>query len=180
MVYTLFRNTSLLFAACFVLFLLCGFQQNIASADTSSDSGCKAVFDASDKSTTTPHHLYDTSPGLTANESIAVDGFYYVLIKGKWKKSPLTVKAQLEQGQENRKNAKSYSCTYVRDEPVDGEPAAVYSTHAVMDEDLKSDCQVWISKSRGLILRQEEDVDTGEKTHHSIRYDYNNVHAPGL
>ena len=85
------------------------------------------------------------------------------------------------QEEENWKNAKNVSCKYLRDESVKGESAAVYSTHNE-NEDTKEDGQVWVSKSKGLPLRQEEDVDIGygDKRHHSTRYEYTNVQAPAV
>jgi hypothetical protein len=45
---------------------------------------------------------------------------------------------------------------------VNGEAAAVYSQHVETEND-KMDVQVWISKSKGLPLREELDVDVGGK-----------------
>ena len=46
--------------------------------------------------------------------------------------------------------------------------------------EVKSDGQMWISKSKGLPLRDEMDVDAGDgiKHHHSTRYGYTNVQPP--
>lgn len=156
------------------LFLLLG----IASADTS--ASCKPVLDAMAKTEATPHHAYQTEAGQPVKESILADGVIYIQIKGKWQKSPLTMKEMQDQEAENVKDAKAYTCTYVKDESVGNESAALYNFHQVIDENTKSDGQIWISKSRGLILKQEEDFDTGQKRHMSLRYDYNNVQAPSL
>ena len=80
------------------------------------------------------------------------------------------------------KNSK-YTCHYLRDEPVNGEPAARYSSHSEReDSDMKSDGQIWISKGRGLPLRQELEItesgDKPEVNHHSMRYEYTNVRPP--
>jgi hypothetical protein len=43
------------------------------------------------------------------------------------------------------------------------------------------DTTVWISKSKGLPLRADIDIDVGGsmgKSHKSIRFDYVNVHPP--
>lgn len=65
------------------------------------------------------------------------------------------------------------TCKFLRDESLDGEPAAVYG------EGFKSrvgntDGKVWISKRTGATLRQEVDVDLGSKGkgHQSIRFEY--------
>jgi hypothetical protein len=145
---------------------------------------CKVVFDATDKLLTTPYHLYMTRPGFTkdakpqTDELISVGGAHYVFSRGAWKKSPMSIEDLQKQVQENRKNAKNMACSHVRDEAVNGEAAAVYKAHAET-EDMKSDALVWISRSKGLILRQEEDLDdSGEKRHMSLRYEYTNVSAP--
>jgi hypothetical protein len=65
---------------------------------------------------------------------------------------------------------------------VNGESAALYSTHEESTHG-KTDSQNWVSKSKGLILRQEIDIDTGGatgKSHISSRYEYSNVQAPKL
>jgi len=65
------------------------------------------------------------------------------------------------------------TCTFLRDETLDGRPASVYG------EDFRSrvgnaDGKVWISKTTGATLRQEVDVDLGSKGkgHQSIRFEY--------
>ena len=112
---------------------------------------------------------------------ITTGGAIYITMKGKWKKSPLSAAAMRAQEDENWKTAKNVSCKYLRDESVNGQSAAVYKTHQD-DETIKEDGQVWVSKSKGLPLRQEEDVDLGQgdKRHHSTRYEYNNVQAPAV
>lgn len=149
---------------------------------------CKILRDATDKQTTVPSHAYVTetnpaSPGSDASsvETISTGGAIYVTMKGKWEKSPMSMAAMHAQEEENWKTAKTISCKRLRDESVKGESATVYSMHSETD-DAKADSQVWISKSKGLLLRQEEDVDLGDgdKRHHSIRYEYTNVQAPAV
>ena len=69
----------------------------------------------------------------------------------------------------------------MRDESLHGESAAVFSAHQ-KNGDFTTDAQIWISKSKGLVLREEEDMDVGGgasgKSHLSIRYEYSNVQAP--
>ena len=91
----------------------------------------------------------------------------------------MTTEQMLEQERENQKNV-SATCSYIRDESVNGQAAVVYSEHS-QTEDMKTDGQVWISRSKGLIVRQELDTDVGGtlgKTHRSIRYEYDNVRPP--
>jgi hypothetical protein len=74
---------------------------------------------------------------------------------------------------------------YLRDEAVNGEAAAVYSIHSE-NADQKSDGQVWISKTNGLILRKEFDIDLSDmgphgeaqRDHYSVRCEHTNVRPP--
>ena len=147
---------------------------------------CKILYDATDKLSDVPNHGYATqthgpksAPITSTTESIWINGVIYIQMKGAWKKSGMTVADMRAQEAENRKNAKNTSCKYLRDESVNGEAAAVYSAHSET-EGVKSDATVWISKSKGLILRQEDDMDMGDpdKMHISIRYEYGGVKAP--
>ena len=149
---------------------------------------CKAVDDAADKLLTVPHHLYMTQTGAFTNEKprqielIFVGGVSYVNNSGKWTKSPETVEQTRAREAENRKTATNQSCRHLRDEAVNGEATAVYVAHAE-NEGEASDTQVWISKSRGFFLKQEEDigeVGAKDKTHMSIRFEYENIQAPHM
>lgn len=145
-----------------------------------SQAECKAFFDGSDKLVTTAHHTYmNRTQGkgpAKVSESIVVNGTSYIQIQGKWVKSLMNPQAMHEQELENRKNNK-VSCKHVRDEAVSGEPATVVSSHAE-SEDGKEDATIWISKSSGLLLRQE--IDLGPENHISMRYEYANVTAPKI
>jgi hypothetical protein len=62
----------------------------------------------------------------------------------------------------------------VRNESVAGEAAMLY-TMRHEDEDTKEDAHIWVSKSRGLLLRDEQDVVVGGeagKEHRSTRFEY--------
>jgi hypothetical protein len=85
----------------------------------------------------------------------------------------------LEQERENRRNTKNEHCAHVRDEAVDGEAAVVFSTH-YESEYAKVDALIWISRSSGLALREELDMDPGElgKSHTSVRTAYLGGQAP--
>ncbi len=117
-----------------------------------------------------------------SSESIYVGGAVYVMVRGKWTRSRVTI-AQLKSAQDEGKDTPKPACRYLRDEAVDGEPAAVYATHREGDG-YKSDVTLWISKSRNVPLRSESDMDTGVagnsngKSHTSMRYDYKNVQPP--
>jgi hypothetical protein len=147
------------------------------AADTSS---CKAVFDAMNKTLDTPNHSYmDGIGGAQKGEMITVNGDRYLLVNGKWSKSRMTVAATKAQEEENIKTAKVITCKRIGDEIVGGDAATVYSEHSE-NEDTKSDGKVWVSKTRGVLLKNEIELDTGEATkqHITIRYEYGNVKAP--
>jgi hypothetical protein len=153
------------------------------------DSGCKPIFNATDKLSIVANHMFMTSPAPaggkpTSTEAIFADGVRYIMVGGKWSRSSVSVQDVKEQEEENRKNNKGYSCRYLRDEAVNGEAADLYLIHNETQFG-KSDEHVWISKGKGLILREEIDSDTGkagasDHTFMSIRYEYSNVHAPQI
>ena len=147
------------------------------------DPVCKVVLDANHKTLDTANHMYTDRPGgdgkRTTGEMITVNGERYIQVRGAWRKSPMTVAAQKAQEEENIKDAKVLSCKRVGDDTVNGEAATVYTEHTE-NEDTKSDGKIWVSKSRGLILKEEIDLDSGDagKQHVGIRYEYGNVKAP--
>jgi hypothetical protein len=146
------------------------------------DATCQPVYDSAAKIYSIPTHSYstETSSGAKTHiaETIYVNGVIYVLLDSKWIHSKATPQAMLEQQQENVRNAKT-SCHYVRAESVNGEAAAMYVVESE-NEGVKSAAQIWISKSKGLLLKSEDDVDTGDgdKQHMSVHYEYDNVHPP--
>ena len=155
----------------------------VAFAVTQVDPVCKVVLDANSKTLDTPNHAYMDGIGAEAKtrtgEMITVNGERYVQVKGTWRKSPMTVAATKAQEEENIKDAKVLSCKRVGDDTVNGEAATVYTEHTE-NEDTKSDGKIWISKSRGLILKEEIDLNSGGegKQHVAMRYEYGNVKAP--
>lgn len=149
------------------------------------DSGCTVPFSASDKTRQSPAHVeVIRSAGKgekpKRSEAIYAGGKIYVTINGQWKVSPISMADMQKQQEENRRNSK-YGCRLLREESVDGEPASVFHVHSEND-DVKSDGDVWVSRSRGLILREEIDMNTGDPsaTHVTMRYDYRNVQPPRL
>ncbi len=156
------------------------------SAAANAQSSCQPVFDALTKLVTTPSHGYTTSTAAfqdhgqpRESENIYVDGKVFIRVKGQWMASKITPAEILEQEKENRQNGKA-SCQAVRSDSVNGEAATVYSIHSET-EDAKGDGQLWISKSTGRLLREEQDTDVGGavgKSHRSSHYEYNNVRAP--
>lgn len=146
--------------------------------------GCQPIIDAMNKIYSTPTHLYTTMGSGLKNELIYAGGIVYDNLHGKWARSTVTLQQVEKMEDENRRNS-TYTCRYLRDESVNGDMAAVYSIHAERslaeaNSGIKSDGQIWISKTKGLVLRQEEDIDDGggAKMHHSTRCEYVNVRPP--
>jgi outer membrane lipoprotein-sorting protein len=150
-------------------------------AFAAADAACQPLFDSTAKLFATSAHVYNTTLAggkSRTGELIYANGAIYVLVNGKWTRSRMTTQDMLKQEQENIRNSTT-TCRHVRDELVNGEAATLYTEQAE-NQGIKSNGQIWISKSRGVPLRTEQDVDTGDadKQHMSIRYDYSNVHPP--
>jgi hypothetical protein len=147
------------------------------------DPACKPVLDANHKTLETANHMYSDTVGgdgkKTTGELITINGDRYVLFDGKWTKSRMTVAATRAQEEENIKNAKVLSCKKIGDDSVSGEAATIYTEHSE-NEDTKSDGKIWVSKSRGVILKEEIQLDAGDPSAQKItvRYEYGNVKAP--
>jgi outer membrane lipoprotein-sorting protein len=154
-----------------------------ALAAPGDDPAGKAVRQAIANLNRTPHHEYmTTTSGATAGgtqqrELICTADAIYFKSHDQWKRSPMTPQMMGEQEEENFRNAKVYRCQFERNDVVAGETAAVYKAHAE-NEESTSDAEIWISKSRGLPLR--ESIDMGDKTHMAITFDYSNVQAPAV
>ncbi len=163
-----------------------------ARTPLASQNSCQAVNDAKDKVMTVPAHIYNEMAPVFNNgvkprpndihraETIYLGASAFTKLRGKWERSQWTAQRVIKQEQENRQTG-NFSCRYLGDEAVNGERAAVYSTHSERDN-VKSDGQIWISKSRGLPLRHEFDVEmtngVTSKNHVSTRYEYSNVQTP--
>jgi len=137
---------------------------------------CKLVLDAMIKLFDTPTHAYvtmDLTGKPQTGESIYAGGLVYAKNDGKWSAGS-TTKEIKEIAEKNRQNNKT-TCRYLKDEPVNGEMAAVYSVHEVSPKST-SDSKTWIAKAKGLPLRS--DIDLGGGSHISTRYEYGNVKPP--
>nr|HEV7954404.1 hypothetical protein [Candidatus Acidoferrales bacterium] len=153
------------------------------------DSTCSVVLAALDKNFTVPYHAYMTQTSAAmqngkpiSTEMVYAGGKHYVLYDGKWTASEMSDSDMKAMQLKARQTAKNLSCHYVKDETVNGESAALFTTHGESEHG-KDDNQIWISKSKGVILKQETDIDIGAgrpKTHMSVRYDYANVQAPKM
>ena len=151
-----------------------------------SDPNCQMVEDATDKQHDTPYRLYGTSsPGPSGSaqtfESVYVEGILYTQYNGQW--VPMAVPPKHPKDKDKDANAEKknlkQSCPHLRDEPVNGEDAGVYSIHSETEKAI-FDQVMWISKGKGLPLRMEVDttIKSGEKSHLSTRYEYDNVQKP--
>jgi hypothetical protein len=150
---------------------------SIGAKTLAAQSDCKLVMDAMTKLFDTPAHAYVTM-NITGKpqeaESIYAGGVVYARYNGKWSAGS-TTKEMKELAEKNRQNNKT-TCRYLKDEPVNGEMAAVFSVHDVSPRST-SDSTTWISKAKGLPLRSDIDLNEG-KSHLSTRYEYDNVKPP--
>jgi hypothetical protein len=149
----------------------------IGAKPLAAQDDCKLVLDAMTRFFDTPTHAYVTmnlSGKPQTGESIYTGGLVYAKYDGKWS-AGMTTKEMKELTEKNRRNNKT-TCHYLKDEPVNGEMAAVYSVHEVSPRST-SDSKTWISKAKGLPLRSDTDMEGG-KSHISTRYEYGNIKPP--
>jgi hypothetical protein len=141
------------------------------------EDACKLVLDASIRVFDTPTHAYVTMKvnGTSHDaETINVGGLIYAKSNGQWN-AGTPAKELKEMAEKNRQKNKT-TCTYVKDELLNGQMASVYTVHEVSPRSA-SDSKVWMSKAKGVLLRSDIDMDGG-KTHLSTRYEYGNVKPP--
>jgi len=115
----------------------------------------------------------------TISESIWTGGVDYVMVRGKWMKSPVDVAAMPKEKKDNSSNAK-FTCSHLRDESVNGESAAVWRIHEESDYGA-IDADMWIAKSRNVVLKSDVHQNVGGalgKSHTISRYEYTNVRPP--
>ncbi len=170
------RNSLFAFSL-FSSLMVVGFSVPSAAADS-----CQPLANAVEKLATTPTHIYATTLNgadkkPTSTEMIYAKGAVYGKVGGNWMRTNLTPQELVAQDQDKQKNG---SCHYVKDESIGGETAAVYSERSQSGE---AQAQLWISKSSGLVLREEMDISAGgqqKSTHMSMRFEYANVQAPKI
>jgi hypothetical protein len=139
----------------------------------------KAMAAAFGKQHKTPTHVYSTSKisGQTfPSEMIYAAGSVYMKINSKWTLTDSIRDLEQPVPKKGQSANSKDTCRYVKDEPVNGEMAALYSSHSETAKG-KIDLQIWISKATGLPLRQETDSDGG-KAVISTRFEYGNVKPP--
>ncbi len=168
-----------IFAICVLSLFATGQAVTARAADT-----CQPVFDALQKLVTTPSHSFTTSTAAKGGtpqiaETIMVQNKKYIRASGKWMDTRITTQEVLEQEKENEKNGKS-SCQLVRRESVNGESTSVYHLQRET-EDFKEDSQIWISTTRGVPLREEQDIEMAGavgKRHNSAHFEFGNIQPP--
>ena len=146
-----------------------------ASPVVAQQEDCKVIVDAAIKVLNTPTHMYITGKvgATTVNtEMIYAGGAVYMRIDGKWSAAGTT--KEIEQMMQKKQTNSKATCHYLKDDLVSGEMAALYSLHSPG----LVESQIWISKAKGLTLRQEDDIGAAGKQHNSTRYEYGNVKPP--
>jgi len=158
----------------------------LSASARAADEPCQPLADTMKKMAATPTHIYSTTTAQwrtgapRQTETIYAGGAIYTKVGASWMRSQLKPADMLDAS--SRDPQGRHSCRYLRDEAVNGEAAAVYSTHFEAQSG-KIDTQIWVSKAKGLPLRQETDIDVGGavgKSHRSERYEYVNVQPPKL
>jgi hypothetical protein len=144
---------------------------------------CKVVLEAASKTLTTASHTYTTTNVGGKDQIVEMiympTVIYSRINNGKWSSVPMTSQELAELRKPAARNDKA-TCKYLKDELANGEMAAVYSSHDATPAGVL-DTQIWISKAKGLPLRQDMDIDAGGgkgKSHTSMRLEYGNVKPP--
>jgi len=148
------------------------------------DADCKAVMDAVIKQAGVPVHQKVTiesgqAPGRRIeSEVIRIGDALYMQMRGRWMKRPYDpAKASADAQEAMRKS--DHTCSLVRREAIDGQPADLYKVHTEGAEGV-SDGEVWISVASGLPLRQRTEMSAQglPKSRHEVVFDYANVKPP--
>lgn len=146
---------------------------------------CQPVFNALDKVMMTPRHTYSTitlafaHAQPRASETIVANGKVYIRGNGKWRPGLTSLQDMQLQQKERRRHA-TEACQFMLNELVDTEAAAVFSIQTE-SENSKEDGQLWISKSTGLPLRDEQHIEVGGTAgmeHISTQFEYVNIQPP--
>ncbi|MGA8938662.1 MAG: hypothetical protein WB439_05805 [Acidobacteriaceae bacterium] len=139
----------------------------------------KTLADAQAKLHSMPAHVYTTSKigSQTFNsEMIYAGGSMYMKMNGKWTLAGSIKDMEASEKTLQHKASAKDSCRRLSDGAVNGQMAAVYSSHSVSPKGTM-DMQIWISKAQGLVLRTDMNGDNG-KVVNSTRYEYGNVKPP--
>ena len=149
------------------------------------DPACKPVFDAMSKAAATPNHMFITTTEATnakpeSSETITTANMMYLKVDGAWRKEAYNAQQQVTEMQKAASTT-NIACQHLRDDTVAGESVEIYNTEQQQEGGSTINSQLWISKARGLPVKQTMDMDVGGKfgkSHTDIRYDYSDVEAP--
>ena len=149
------------------------------------DPACKPVFDAMTKAAATPNHMFMTTTAATnarpeSSETITTANMMYLKVDGAWRMEAYNAQQQVTEMQKAASTT-SIACQHLHDDTVAGESVEIYNTQQQQAGGSMINSQLWISKARGLPVKQTMDIDIGGKfgkSHTDMRYDYNNVQAP--
>lgn len=161
--------------------IACGAAGAGARAD---DAACQAVLQAVLKQTAAPVHQKVTIETAAApdkpmqNEMIRLGDTFYMQVRGQWMARPYDAAKAADDARQAMTKGE-HSCTRVRNEAVDGQPAELYRVQSKTATG-GSDSQIWISTASGLPLRQTVAMmEQGTvKLKHEVRSNYANVRAP--
>ena len=148
------------------------------------DAACQAVLQAAIKQAAVPVHQKITVESAAApgkpmqNEMIRLGDTLYMQARGQWMARPYDAAKAADDARQAMTRGE-HSCTRVRSEAVDGQPAELYRVQSKTATG-GSDTQIWISTASGLPLRQTVAMlEQGTvKLKHEVRSDYANVRAP--
>jgi hypothetical protein len=112
-------------------------------------------------------------PAMT--ETIFAGGKIYVQLNGAWHVSPITAQKMVDRMKKNY-TASKHACRRVGDETVGGQAASVYVA-SFQSPRSHSDNRIWISRSRGVLLKTWARIDEGNQTMTST-YEYDNIQPP--
>ena len=148
------------------------------------DAACQAVLQAVLKQTAAPVHQKVTIETAAApdkpmhNEMIRLGDTLYMQARGQWMVRPYDAAKAADDARQAMTKGE-HSCTRLRSEAVDGQPAELFRVQSKTATG-GSDTQIWISTASGLPLRQTVTMlEQGTvKLKHEVRSDYANVRAP--
>ena len=149
------------------------------------EADCKAVHDAIMKLTRTPVRAvvstesFDAGGKVGVGELLRTQSTSYTKVNGQWIARPYDRKNEADGILQAMRNGQQ-TCTRLRSEPVDGQPADLYE-HRNMNGQAGVVSQVWISPSLGLpLLSHSETLGAGGavKLRQRARFDYSHVRGP--
>jgi hypothetical protein len=152
-----------------------------AAAD---DAACQTVLDAIIQQAAVPVHQKISIESAAApgkplqSKMIRTGDTLYMQVRGQWTSRPYDGEKAVNDARAAMQKAE-HSCSRVRSEAVDGQPAELYSVQSKTVSG-GTDSQIWISHASGLPLRQHTVMleQGSAKGQHDVRFDYTNVAAP--